>query len=82
MISSFREVLFYFKNKTLAKIPEFSSFLNFRVLCPFLVCNHLVEEKKAVCLAFLVLNMSYCKCSAAVLRGAMNWSAVCDCGIS
>ena len=46
-------------------------------------CNHLEEEGKADCFAFIVLQM-YCynKCSVALHHGAVGWSAVCDCGIS
>ena len=34
-------------------------------------------------IAFIVLRMSgYCKCSVTLPRGAMGWSAVCDCGVS
>ena len=52
-------------------------------LCPFLFCNHLGEEEKAGCLAFMVLQMSfYCKCSVALPYDSMGWSAVCDYGIS
>ena len=45
--------------------------------------NHLEEEEKADCFAIIVLQM-YCyhKCYVALPRGAMGWSAVCDCGIS
>ena len=47
----------------------------------FLVCNHLEEEERAGCFAFIVLRMCcYCKCP--VPHGARNWSALCDCGIS
>ena len=44
---------------------------------------HLEEEEKAICFAFIVLQM-YCyrKCSVALPHGAMGWLAVCDCGIS
>ena len=49
----------------------------------FLVCNHLDEEDRASCFAFIVFWMScYCKCPVALPNGAMNWYAVCDCGIS
>ena len=52
-------------------------------LCPFLICNHLEEEERAGCIAFIVLRMSCnCVCSVALPRGAVGWSAVCDCGIS
>ena len=34
-------------------------------------------------LAFVVLRMSCCcECSVALPRGAIDWSAMCDCGIS
>ena len=53
-------------------------------LCPFYkFCNHLEEEDRAGCFAFIVLRMScYCKCSVTLPHGAVGWSAVCDCGIS
>ena len=48
-----------------------------------LVCNHLEEEEKSGCVAFIFLHM-YCsyKCSVALPQGAVGWSAVCDFGIS
>ena len=49
----------------------------------FLVCNHLEEEGKAGCFAFVFLRMScYCICSVALSYCAVGWSAVFDCGIS
>ena len=34
-------------------------------------------------IAIIVLQMyCYCKCSVALLRGAVGWSALCGCGIS
>ena len=49
----------------------------------FPVCNHLDEEERAGCFAFIVLRMSgYCKCSVTFPHGALGWSAVCECGIS
>ena len=49
----------------------------------FLVCNHLEEEERVGCFAFIVLRMfCYCKCFVTLLHGAVGWSAVCDCGIS
>ena len=45
-------------------------------------CNHL-EEKKAGCFAFIVLQMHcYYKCSVALPHSSVGWSAVCDNGIS
>ena len=39
--------------------------------------------KRAGCFAFIVFWMScYCKCPVTLLRGAVEWSAVCDCDIS
>ena len=53
------------------------------ILSPFLFCNHLEEEKRAGCFAFIVLRMScYCICSVTFPHDAVGWSAVCDCGIS
>ena len=52
-------------------------------LMSFLFCNHLDEEKKAGCFAFIVFWVScYCICHLAHPHGAMGWSAFCDCGIS
>ena len=35
------------------------------------------------CFAIIMLQMyCYYKCSVALPHGAMDWSAVCDCGIS
>ena len=49
----------------------------------FLFCNHLDENERAGCFAFVVFWMScYCKRSVDLPRGAVGWSAVCDCGIS
>ena len=39
----------------------------------------LKRKKKLVA---LILLSCYCKCSVALPRGAMCWSAVCDCGMS
>ena len=37
----------------------------------------ILEEEKAGCFAIIVLQMyCYCKCSLALPRGAMGWSAV------
>ena len=42
-------------------------------LCPFLFCNHLEEEERAGCFAFVVLRMScYCICSVALPYGAVG----------
>ena len=59
----------------------------FVLLCitvrPFLFCNHLEEEGRAGCFAFIVLRMfCYCKCSVTLPHRAVGWSALCDCGIS
>ena len=49
----------------------------------FLFCNHLDENERAGCFAFVVFWMScYSKRSVDHPRGAVGWSAVCDCGIS
>ena len=49
----------------------------------FQVYNHLDEEERAGCFAFIVFWMScYCKYPVALPHGAVGWSAVCDCGIS
>ena len=52
-------------------------------LSPFYFCNHLAEEERAGCFAFVVLRMSwFSKCSVALPGGALGWFAMCDCGIS
>ena len=52
-------------------------------LFPFWFCNHLEEEEKSGCFAIIAFQMyCYYKCSVALPRGALGWSAVCDCGIS
>ena len=51
--------------------------------CPFWVGGRLGEEEKAGCFAVVVLQVCCCwGCSVALLRDALGWSAVCDCGIS
>ena len=50
----------------------------------FLVLNHLEEEERACCFAFIVLQMSCyctCKCYVALPHGALGWFTVIDCGI-
>ena len=55
----------------------------FVLLCITLFCNHLEEEERAGCFAFIVLRMYfYCKCSVTLPHGAVGWSALCDCGVS
>ena len=40
--------------------------------CPLLFCNHLEEEERAGCFAFVVLRMfCYCKYSVALPQGSM-----------
>ena len=48
-------------------------------LCHFYIfCNHLEEEERAGCFAFIVLQMScYCECSVALPHGAVG-SVVCS----
>ena len=49
----------------------------------FSICNHIDEEERAGCFAFIVFRMScYCKCTVALPYDAVGWSAVCDCCIS
>ena len=44
----------------------------FVLLCITLFCNHLEEDERAGCLAFIVLQMScYCKCSVTLPHGAV-----------
>ena len=42
------------------------------------------EELKAGCFAIIIILQMYCyyKCSLALPHGAVDWSAVCYCGIS
>ena len=55
----------------------------FCFVVPFLVCNHLEEEERAGCFAFIVLWMSCCcKCSVTLPHRAVGWSVVYDSGIS
>ena len=50
---------------------------------PIFALDSVVDEERAGCFAFIVLWMTcYCKCSGALPRGAMGWSAVCERGIS
>ena len=52
-------------------------------LCPFWLCNHLEEEEKAGCFPIIVLHMyCYYKCSVVLSHGDVDWSAMCNCGIS
>ena len=62
----------------------FLSLICYALLCVHSsVFNHLEEEEKAGCFAIIVLQMySYYKCSVALSHGAVDWSRVCDCGIS
>ena len=47
------------------------------------VCNHLEEEEKAGCFVMNVLKMyCFCRYSVSLPHGAVDRSAVCDCGIS
>ena len=42
----------------------------------FYFCNHLNEEEKAGCFAFIVFQMyCHCKCSVSLPNGALGWSA-------
>ena len=51
--------------------------------CPFYFCNHLEEEERTGCFAFIVLRMfCYCTCSVTPPHIAVGWSTVCDCGVS
>ena len=55
------------------------------VLCLSLFCcaNHLEEEGRAGCLAFIDLRVSCCcKCCVTLPHGVVGWSAVYNCGIS
>ena len=66
-------------------IPLFVGVLCLSLFCYALLCvhssffNHLEEEEKAGCFAiFVLLRYYYYKCSMALPRGAVDWSAVCD----
>ena len=49
----------------------------------FLVFNHLDEEERASCFAFIVFRMScYCKLPVDLPHGVVGGSEVGDCGIS
>ena len=52
-------------------------------LCPFYFCNHLdgEERERAGCFAWFVFLVSRDGC-VVFPRGAMDLSAVCDCGIA
>ena len=51
-------------------------------LCPFWFCGHLEEEERTGYFAVVVLQVCCCcGCSVALPRGAVGWSAVCDCDI-
>ena len=67
------------------KILCFSS-IWYALLCVLSSFANILTRKirlVALLLFFIALQMScYCKCSVALPRGAMGWSAVCDCGIS
>ena len=47
-------------------------------LCPHWFSNHLDDEERACCFALFVFLVSCnCKCSVALPRVAIGWSAVC-----
>ena len=57
-------------------------FLVFVSLPVCVTSNHLDEEEGAGCFTLIVYPMSCnCKCSTALPRGAVGWSALCDNGI-
>ena len=59
------------------------SLFDYALLCVHSSFAIILKRKSELCFAFIVLRMScYCKCSVAIPRGAVGWSAVCDCGIS
>ena len=58
----------------------FSQWLLMQYLVFFLVCNRLTDQETAGCFALIVF-LDF-KCSVDVPRGVLDWSAVCDCGIS
>ena len=69
--------------------PLFVGGLCLPLFCYALLCVHssfaiiIEEEEKAGCFAIIVLQMyCYYKCFVALPHGAVDWSAVCDCGIS
>ena len=55
-------------------------------LCSFLFCNHLEEEEKADCFAIIsyrcILIVNVLWLFLAVPCSLVDWSAVCDYGIS
>ena len=55
----------------------------YALLCVLSSLHHLEDKERAVCFAFIVLQMyCYCECSVSLRDFALGWSAVCDCGIS
>ena len=48
----------------------------------FLICNHLSDDEKAGCFAFLVFLLS-CNCLFSVShpKGSIGLSAACNCGL-
>ena len=60
------------------KVLRYVFVLMCTTLCPFYFCNHLEEEERAGCFAFIVMRMScYCECSVALPRDAVG-SVVCS----
>ena len=54
-----------------------------RYFMSFLACDHLDEEERAGCFAFIIFRMScYCKRSVAFPHVAITLYSVCDCVIS
>ena len=52
-------------------------------LCPFLLGSHFDGEERAASFTLIVFLIARdCYCSIAFPRGAVDWSAVHDCGIS
>ena len=46
-------------------------------------CNHIDGEERAGCFALAVfLMLCGSQCPVALPHGAVDWSAVCECGIS
>ena len=55
----------------------------YTLLCVLSSFAIILKRKGAGGFAVIVLQMSwYCKCSVALVHGAMGWTAVVNCGIS
>ena len=61
----------------------FDPYFGMHYLVFFLVLHHLDKEERAGCFTLIFFLISYscdCWCFLTLPRGAVGWSAVCDCG--